>query len=89
MTIVIRMHELAMARGDGLRPELLALLRRRAAIENDPAITELDAIRGGLCAGPPPLGSATSETSTGVLRFPGPAAASDQQTRPGKDKRCT
>jgi hypothetical protein len=54
MTGLIRLHELAKARGDGLRPELLALLRRRSAIETNPAVVELATARGERCAGPPP-----------------------------------
>lgn len=89
MTMMMRMHELATARGDGLRPELLALLRRRAAIENDPAIRELATVEGGQCAGPPPTGAVDGAPPSGVLRFPDRLSISNQQRRSRKGNRCT
>jgi hypothetical protein len=70
MSGLIRLHELATARGDGLRPELLALLRRRSAIENDPAVIELATARDERSAGLPPTASLSPIPAEGVLRFP-------------------
>jgi hypothetical protein len=51
------LHALAEARGDGLRAEFLELLSCAAAMEADPALVDLAALRAGatLQSGPHPV----------------------------------
>jgi len=64
------LHQLAAGRGDGLLPELLALLesRARAAQAN---VTELGARRGDgfVQAGPHPVAAIGGELPDGVIPF--------------------
>ncbi|WP_163271916.1 hypothetical protein [Chelativorans alearense] len=64
-----RLHQLAAPRGDGLRPELLALLRHRTAIEANPKMAEI-----GRQAGPSPIPALAGALSGNVLPFPVPEA---------------
>ncbi|WP_159585999.1 hypothetical protein [Chelativorans xinjiangense] len=64
-----RLHQLAAPRGDGLRPELLALLRHRTAIEANPKVAEI-----GRQAGPSPMPARTAALPDNVLPFPVPEA---------------
>lgn len=48
-------HAMAAAQGDGLHPELRALMERRQALENDARIADLAGLRGDTVqAGPNP-----------------------------------
>jgi len=67
------LHSLASARGDGLRPELLALLRERENMTaQNPNVVDLEHHRdtGPAQAGPNPVTKLGSEMPDGVIRFP-------------------
>lgn len=62
------LHSLAAPRGDGLAPQLLALLERRALIERA-ALARIGNADGFEQAGPNPSGANTAP-DTNVLPFP-------------------
>ncbi|MCT7375287.1 hypothetical protein [Chelativorans salis] len=71
-----RLHHMAATRGDGLRPELLALLRHRTAIEANPKVVEI-----GTQAGPSPMPALTGALPGNVLPFPAAAGGLEHGTR--------
>lgn len=71
--ILTGLHEIAADRGDGLRPELLALLAPRAGGRSrDGVVVELSSRRGDafVQSGPHPRGGPDAPLPEGVLRFP-------------------
>lgn len=64
-------HDLAAGRGDGLRPELVRMLKIRAALAASDVL-QLNARRadGFEQAGPNPVGDVESALPDGVLRYP-------------------
>lgn len=62
-----RLHRLAAPRGDGLHPELAALLHRRAAIAADPTVIEIG--YSGQ-SGPNPAAPEVPEAHGNVVPFP-------------------
>ncbi|ESY74067.1 hypothetical protein X743_08975 [Mesorhizobium sp. LNHC252B00] len=76
------LHELAAARGDGLRPELVRLMKARAVL-TAPGIAQLRERRGDDFeqAGPNPVGHAGTALPDAVLRFPGRAGAEPRAKR--------
>jgi hypothetical protein len=54
--LLLGLHAIASARGDGLHPQLRGLMERRQALENDARIADLADLRGDLPvqAGPNP-----------------------------------
>ncbi len=78
MNGLMRLHTIAAARGDGLRPELVALFRKSAnAIGADPKIEQLSSYRtnSAIQAGPNPVASVNGAMPEGVLMFPGHKSA--------------
>lgn len=63
------LHRLAAPRGDGLAPELLALLERRALVDQS-AAGHIGRAHGFEQAGPNPSGTAAAVPDTNVLPFP-------------------
>lgn len=82
-----RLHELAAHNGDGLRPEFLDLMRRRASIEADPAVVELPS-DGWRSAGPPPMPGSQAAMPAGVLRPPPKTKIHSKQLKERKGKQC-
>ncbi|EHK56218.1 hypothetical protein [Allomesorhizobium alhagi] len=74
------LHAIAALRGDGLRPEFLALIDR---IEAERAVADIALHRGDaqIQAGPNPTGFVGAELPDGVVKFP--QAACDPDTWPG------
>ncbi|MEI5679309.1 hypothetical protein G6N74_00280 [Mesorhizobium sp. CGMCC 1.15528] len=67
------LHSLATSRGDGLRPELLALLRGRENVTaQNSNVVDIGHHQdtGSVQAGPNPVTKLGSETPDGVIRFP-------------------
>jgi hypothetical protein len=64
------LHALAASRGDGLRPELLALLKQREAIQAS-GVSDIAGFREGAFrqAGPNPVRSVSGPLPDGVLSF--------------------
>ena len=73
-------HAIAAARGDGLRPEFMALIGRLAA-EN--AVADIALHRGDarIQAGPNPKGAIGTALPEGVVRFP--SATRNTNSQPG------
>jgi hypothetical protein len=75
MNGLMRLHTIAAARGDGLRPELVALFRERAnTMGADSKIEQFASYRTDAAtqAGPNPVASVNGTMPEGVLMFPGP-----------------
>lgn len=74
------LHAIAAARGDGLRPEFLALIDR---IEAERTVADIALHRGDaqIQAGPNPTGVIGAELPDGVVKFP--QAACDTDSWPG------
>lgn len=72
MNGLTRLHMIAAARGDGLRPELLALLRRCDQAGADKKIETLASYRSDapVQAGPSPVTRLGETLPEGVLAFP-------------------
>lgn len=64
----MNLHAIAAARGDGLKPELLALLERRRGIALPSNVVALPLERQW--AGPGPSGAGMTGLPAGVLAFP-------------------
>ncbi len=77
------LHDLAARRGDGLRPELLALLKERQALRASGVTDMADRRDGGIRqAGPNPARSVAEPLPEGVLAFsPKPALPDDPAAR--------
>jgi len=77
------LHAIAARRGDGLRPELLALLRHRETHFNT-AIAEISRHRGDdfVQSGPNPQGRTGATLPEGVLRFPERAQTPSRNPEP-------
>lgn len=73
-------HAIAAARGDGLRPEFLALIDR---LEAEGAVADIARHRGDvqIQAGPNPAGVIGSVLPDGVVRFP--STTLNTSSRPG------
>ena len=73
-------HAIAAARGDGLRPEFMALIERIAA---ESAVADIALHRGGaqVQAGPNPAGLVGATLPEGVVRFP--SATRNTNSQPG------
>lgn len=82
---MLSLDRLAAARGDGLRPELRALLERRAAIETGPAVVALDAGQ----AGPNPPAARTLTLGDNVVPFAAKPLPDDEIRRKSKRLRAT
>lgn len=68
-------HAMAAAQGDGLRPELRALMERRQALENDARIADLAGLRGDTVqAGPNPAPAPGAFRPGNVIDFTSRAA---------------
>jgi hypothetical protein len=67
MTSFLSFHAAAAARGDGLRPELLALLTRSAAAPHPALATRPD---GMIQSGPDPAPAEAAGEQANVVRFP-------------------
>lgn len=83
MPPLVLLHALAAPRGDGLRPELLALFEHRAAVAGgEPRITELCRHRADFVvqSGPNPGLAAAAPLPEGVVRFPGRPACQQEET---------
>ncbi|NGO50212.1 hypothetical protein [Allomesorhizobium camelthorni] len=80
MFLLNPLHAIAAARGDGLRPEFLALIDR---IEAERAVADIARHRGDaqIQAGPNPTGAIGAEPPDGVIKFPPAAGKTD--SRPG------
>jgi hypothetical protein len=74
------LHAIAATRGDGLRPEFLALFAR---LEAERAAADIALHRGDaqIQAGPNPTGAAGAALPDGVVKFPPAACKTD--SRPG------
>jgi hypothetical protein len=74
------LHAIAAARGDGLRPEFLALIDR---LEAERAVADIARHRGDVLiqAGPNPTGMVGAALPDGVVKFPQAACKTD--SRPG------
>lgn len=74
------LHAIAAARGDGLRPEFLALIDR---LEAERTVADIARHRGDMLiqAGPNPTGTAGAALPDGVAKFPQAACKTD--SRPG------
>ena len=74
------LHAIAATRGDGLRPEFLALFAR---LEAERAVADIALHRGDaqIQAGPNPTGAAGAALPDGVVKFPPAACKTD--SRPG------
>jgi hypothetical protein len=72
------LHAIAAARGDGLRPEFLALIDR---LEAERAVIDIARHRGDvpIQAGPNPRGTAGAALPDGVVKFPQAACKTDSQ----------
>lgn len=72
------LHAIAAARGDGLRPEFLALIDR---LEAERAVADIARHRGDVLiqAGPNPTGTAGATLPDGVVKFPQAACKTDSQ----------
>jgi hypothetical protein len=70
------LHAIAATRGEGLRPEFLALIDR---IEAERAVADIAVHRGDaqLQAGPNPTGFVGAELPDGVVKFPQAACETD------------
>ena len=69
MNGLTRLHAIAAARGDGLRPELLALFQRQYETARHPNVVVLQP-HDRTQAGPSPVGIGTTDLPDGVLAFP-------------------
>jgi hypothetical protein len=69
MNGLTRLHTIATARGDGLRPELLALFQRQHETARHPKVVVLR-LHDRTQAGPSPTGVGMSDLPDGVLAFP-------------------
>ncbi len=69
MNALTRLHTIAAARGDGLRPELLALFQRQHETSRHPNVVVLQP-QDRTQAGPSPVGIGTTDLPDGVLAFP-------------------
>lgn len=72
MSYLLALHQLAVARGDGLHPALLDLMQHRACrIEADPQVVDIAAVRdnGFQQAGPCPGGRAPHFLPGNVIPF--------------------
>jgi hypothetical protein len=76
MFLLNALHAIATARGDGLRPEFLALIDR---IEAERAVADIALHRGDqqIQAGPNPAGFVGAELPDGVVKFPQAACKAD------------
>jgi hypothetical protein len=74
------LHAIAAARGDGLRPEFLALIDR---LEAERTVADIARHRGDILiqAGPNPTGTTGAALPDGVVKFPQAACKTD--SRPG------
>jgi hypothetical protein len=74
------LHAIAVSRGDGLRPEFLALTDR---LEAERAVADIARHRGDvqIQAGPNPTGMVGAALPDGVVKFPQAACKTD--SRPG------
>lgn len=84
MTGLLAFHRLAAARGDGLLPELRALLEYREQLQGtDPGVVSLDGRRpdGMVQAGPSPRGGEALFVPGNVTRFEPAAKAQAQAGR--------
>ncbi|WP_353645677.1 hypothetical protein [Mesorhizobium sp. WSM2239] len=70
------LHAIAATRGEGLRPEFLALIDR---IEAERAVADIAVHRGDaqIQAGPNPTGFVGAELPDGVVKFPQAACETD------------
>jgi hypothetical protein len=68
MTSLVNFHALAAARGDGLRPELRALLERAAAVPPRSVLTVRS--DGMVQSGPDPMSAEIKKEPGNVLLFP-------------------
>ena len=82
-----RLHDLAAHNGDGLRPEFLDLMRRRASIEDDPAVVELPS-DGWRSAGPPPMPGSQATLPASVLCLRPKTTIHSKQLKERKGKQC-
>lgn len=73
MNGMTRLHAIAAMRGDGLRPELLALFEQRQQVSLQPNVIELKPHNRD-CAGPGPLGADLAALPDSVLAFPAPSS---------------
>jgi hypothetical protein len=80
MLLLNAIHAIAAARGDGLRPEFVALIDR---IEAERAVADIALHRGDtqIQAGPNPTGVIGTELPDGVVKLP--QAACKNVSRPG------
>lgn len=71
MSGMISLHQIAAARGDGLRREILDLLLARQSEASQPNVADLAAWRsnGWVQAGPNPTGDVGSASKTNVVRI--------------------
>jgi hypothetical protein len=72
---LLRLHELACTRGDGLHPDLLRVYEQRARIEADPGVVRLSEHGLPEQAGPSPASRSGLFVPGNVLRLAEPAAA--------------
>jgi hypothetical protein len=73
--LLLGLHAIASARGDGLHPQLHGLMERRQALENDARIADLAGLRGEvLQAGPNPMPAPGAFRPGNVIDFKSRAA---------------
>lgn len=73
--LLLGLHAIASARGDGLHPQLRGLMERRQAQENDARIADLAGLRGEvLQAGPNPTPAPGAFRPGNVIDFKSRAA---------------
>jgi hypothetical protein len=70
----LALHQIAAARGDGLRPELHQLFQRRSMTETDAKVEDLASWREAPvpAGGPPPPATPRHMAARIILRFPDP-----------------